>query len=58
MTSKCPKCGSEHIYVTCWDGARSGGMRVTCACCNYVIEESKYSEHDASEYKVGNWETK
>lgn len=52
MTRECPKCGSDHIYVTCWDGVRSGGMRVTCARCNYVITKTEYNESSKDEYTV------
>ena len=42
MTLKCPKCGSDDIEILCWDGAKCGGHRITCANCKHIIERQEY----------------
>ena len=38
VMGKCKKCGSTHMKVTMWDGARSGGSRLECMACGFKEE--------------------
>ncbi len=46
MTLPCPKCGGVIKRITCYDGPRGGGHKITCAECGYVIERQEHWRDD------------